>query len=327
MSVRIVSYNLLVPIYAQPEHYVKCQSKYLETDYRWKLIENELEREITQHENTIICLQELSITTLPMLELFLHRFKYSLHSNLYGTSSNGYMGVAIAVPISMNLTNVSYIKISDRLRSVCKLHESSWAHRLYQFVRSKFVPVSLFDSWETSMQRNNTLICLELNINGKKLYVGTYHMPCLYKDRGSMAIHSSMVKDVMFELAEGNDLILTGDFNIKPSDLEYRALTEQDYCNTNFPMSNNYEILYRPNVKQVFKSAYQVKNGSEPIYTNFSYTEHTSTFCETLDYIFFSGQLKVESVLELPEQPISESYPDENHPSDHIMIAATFQLF
>ncbi len=62
MTVRIVSYNLLVPIYAdQPEYYTKCQPKYLKTDYRWNLIQVQLEREIVHHENTIICLQELSL--------------------------------------------------------------------------------------------------------------------------------------------------------------------------------------------------------------------------------------------------------------------------
>jgi mRNA deadenylase 3'-5' endonuclease subunit Ccr4 len=94
----------------------------------------------------------------------------------------------------------------------------------------------------------------------------------------------------------------------------------------NFPKSNNYGIPYQPNTEQVLKSAYREKNGSEPVYTDFSDTPQSSNFCETLDYIFFVGHLKVEKVLELPDQPIGESYPDETHPSDHLMIAATFQL-
>ncbi|CAF4570636.1 unnamed protein product, partial [Didymodactylos carnosus] len=77
---------------------------------------------------------------------------------------------------------------------------------------------------------------------------------------------------------------------------------------------------------QVLKSAYREKNGTEPVYTDFSDTPHSPDFCATLDYIFFVGRIMVEKVLELPDHPTSESYPDDTHPSDHLMIAATFRL-
>jgi mRNA deadenylase 3'-5' endonuclease subunit Ccr4 len=176
------------------------------------------------------------------------------------------------------------------------------------------------------MDRSNTLVCLQIVIGGKPLYIGTYHMPCLYKEPDVMAIHSSIVKDLMFQLAAGQDFILAGDFNLKPCDTAYRALTEKGYVNVYFPEFNDQNISYRPNVRQVLKSAYREKNGSEPVYTNYSDTPHSPNFCATLDYIFFNGQLTVENVLELPDQPTGKSYPDETHPSDHLMIAATFRL-
>jgi mRNA deadenylase 3'-5' endonuclease subunit Ccr4 len=62
MTVRVVSYNLLVPILAdRPEHRSKCQPRFLKTNYRWNLIQSQLEQEIVHHENTVICLQELSL--------------------------------------------------------------------------------------------------------------------------------------------------------------------------------------------------------------------------------------------------------------------------
>jgi len=201
----------------------------------------------------------------------------------------------------------------------------TWGWSLYQSLLSRFIqPAS--DPWKTAMNRTNTLICLEVVIDGKPLYVGTYHMPCLYKEPDTMAIHSSMVKDLMFELSAGQDFILAGDFNLKPYDTSYRSLTEKGYLDVNFPKNNDYQITYRSNVEQVLKSAYREKNGAEPVYTDFSHTPHSPNFCETLDYIFFHGQLTVKQVLELPDQPIGESYPDETRPSDHLMIAATFQL-
>jgi len=176
------------------------------------------------------------------------------------------------------------------------------------------------------MIRNNALICLQVVIDGKRLYIGTYHMPCLYREPDVMAIHSSVVKDVMFQLAAGEDFILAGDFNIKPRDACYHALVEKDYVGLSLPKSSTYEISYQRNTKQIFKSAYREKNGAEPAYTDFSDTPQSPNFCATLDYIFYNGQLTVENVLELPDHPTGESYPDETHPSDHLMIAATFQL-
>jgi mRNA deadenylase 3'-5' endonuclease subunit Ccr4 len=331
MTIRVVSYNLLVPSLAdQPEKHFKCPPQFLKTDYRWNLIQSELEQEIVHHENTIICIQELSIVLLPKLELFFRQLKYSFFHNLYGKQRHDYMGVGIAIPVSMELKSISIIKIGDYIRSISKLRENetnllTWGWDLYQFAINKFIqPAS--DPWITAMTQANTLICLQVVIDGKSLYIGTYHMPCLYKEPNVMAIQSSVVKDLMFQLAAGQDFIFAGDFNIKPRDACYKALTEKGFVDHNYPNSIAYDISYRPNTEQVMKSAYREKNGEEPAYTNFSHKSYSPPFCETLDYIFFNGRLTVDKVLDLPDHPTSESYPDETHPSDHLMIAATFRL-
>jgi mRNA deadenylase 3'-5' endonuclease subunit Ccr4 len=332
MTVRVVSYNIFAPVYAdRPDHYFKCQPAFLKTDYRWNLIQSQLEQEIINNENTIICLQELSLSFLPKLELFFRRLNYIFFHNLYGQMRGDYMGgVGIAIPVSIQLHFMSIIKIADHIRSFSKPREKNtnlfiWGWDLYQSVMGKFTqPAS--NPWETAMATPHTFICLQVVINDKPLYIGTYHMPCLYKEPDVMAIHSSVVKDLMFELAAGQPFILAGDFNIKPRDICYQALIEKDYVGCNLPESSTYEITYRRNTGQVLKSAYREKNGAEPVYTNFSHKSHSPKFCETLDYVFFNGRLSVEKVLELPDHPTSESYPDEIHPSDHLMIAATFRL-
>ncbi|CAF4030577.1 unnamed protein product, partial [Rotaria sordida] len=320
-----------VPIYAnQPDHYLKCRPEFLQIDHRWNLIQSHLEQEIVHHENTIICLQELSLTLLPKIELFFRRLNYTFFHNLYGKRYNDYMGVGMAIPLSMQLNSISFIKIGDHIRSISKPREEkanmfTWGWNLYQFAMSKFIELAS-DPWETAMAKANTLICIEVVIDNKPIHIGTYHMPCLYKKPDVMAIHCSVLKDLMFQLAAGQDFILAGDFNIKPLDICYQVLTEKDYNGCNLPESSTYEISYRPNTEQVLKSAYREKNGAEPVYTDFSDTPSSPNFCATLDYIFFNGHLTVEKVLELPDHPSSESYPDETHPSDHLMIAATFQL-
>ncbi|CAF3468567.1 unnamed protein product [Rotaria socialis] len=331
MTCRIVSYNILAPILAnRPEHYFKCQLEYLQIDHQWNLIQSHLEQEIMQNENTIICLQELTLTILPKFELFFRRMNYTFFHNLYGERRKDYMGVGMAIPYSIQLNSISIIKIGDHIRSMSKAFEKqtnlfTWKWDFYQLVKSKLIEV-VSDSWETAMNRTNTLICVQITINNKSIYIGTYHMPCLYKEPDVMLIHASMVKDLMFQLAGGQDFILAGDFNIKPWDLCYKLLTEKDYVGCNMPESSSYEISYRSNTELVLKSAYREKNGAEPMYTNFSHTPPSPNFCATLDYIFFNGSLTVEKVLELPDHPSGDSYPDETHPSDHLMIAATFRL-
>lgn len=319
MTVRIVSYNLLVPIYAeQTDYYIKCQSEYLQRDYRWNLIAAELEREIRGYENTIICLQEVSLSMLSKLEVLFHRLNYSLFSNLYGGLWNDYMGVGIAIPMAIQVDNISYVKIGDHIRSICKQRENT--------TDSDEESEDVLDRWQIAMERSNTLICLQLTINDQSLCVGTYHMPCLYKIPDVMIIHSSIIKDLMFQMAAGKNLILAGDFNFEPTDRCYRGLTRKRYLDNQFPKSKEYHIDYRPQTDQVLKSAYREKNSSEPNYTNFASTPDSPNFCATLDYIFFAGSMTVENVLNLPDKPTGESYPDETHPSDHLMIAATFRL-
>ena len=328
MTVRVVSYNLLVPIYATaPGKYIRCAPEYLQADYRWNLIQSQLQQEIDLHENTVLGLQELSLSSLPKLILFFRRLNYTFIHNLYGKLSNDYMGIGMAIPMSMQLDSISILKVGNQLRSMTRSREQEvslftrvW--NLWQRLSGKFAS----DPWETAMGRNNTLISLEVVINSRSLLIGTYHMPCLYLQPDVMAIHSSLVKDLMFQLADGKDFVLAGDFNLKPSDPNYRALIERGQIDTSLPLSSTYQVSYRSNTEQVLKSAYLEKNGTEPVFTNFSDTPHSPKFLATLDYIFFSGQLTVQNVLELPDQPLGDSYPDENHPSDHLMIAATFQL-
>jgi mRNA deadenylase 3'-5' endonuclease subunit Ccr4 len=315
MTVRIVSYNLLVPILAnRPANYPKCQPQFLGTEHRWNLIQSDLKKEMVQHENTIICLQEISFTLIPELELFFRRLNYTFFHSLYGPRSLDYMGVGMAIPLSMQLNSISMIKIGDLIQSTIKRREQEVD--LYESKMDDSLQVA-YDPWPTAIAVPNTLICLQVVIDNKPLFIGTYHMPCFFKEPEVMAIHSSVLKDLMFQLAAGQNLILAGDFNIKPKENCYHALTEKGYVDINFPKSSTYEISYRPNTEQILKSAYREKNGTEPVYTN---------FCDTLDYIFFHGHLTVENVLELPAHPTSGSYPDATHPSDHLMIAATFRV-
>ena len=330
MTLRVVSYNLLVPKLAEePGYYYMCDPRFLDSTYRWNSIQSMLQQEITNNKNTVICLQELSNTMLPKVKVFFRRLNYILYHKLYGQSHNDYMGVGIAIPTSMKLTSVSFINIADRIRSRLRDKQQNVFTLLNRwwkgFVHKHGQNAS--DPWEIAMTKSNELVVLHVVIDRTSFCIGTYHMPCMFQMPDVMMIHASMVKDTILELAAGKNVILAGDFNAKPSDEYYRVIIERGFARGHLPKSRNYAISYRPNANQVLKSAYKEKNGVEPAFTNFSATSNKPPFRATLDYIFFDGRLMVEKVLRLPNLPKGESYPDATHPSDHLMIAASFRLF
>ncbi|CAF1054156.1 unnamed protein product [Adineta steineri] len=334
MSIRVVTYNLLVPKLAeQPGFYMKSRPEFLRIEYRWPIIKSQLKQEIQYHQNTIICLQEVSRTLLPTLKAFFHRMNYIMIESLFGERYNDNMGVAIAVPVTMPLFYKNSIIVGDHIRSIIPSFKkdlsslSTWRNALMYSVMDQSKPSSN-GLWERAMSLNNTLVCVGVHIHGRPLFIGTYHMPCLFQIPEIMVMHSSAVKDLMFQLAAGHPLILAGDFNLQPHDISYRAITERGYArHIELPPVGNYTKNYPFNTRQLLRSAYREKNGTEPNYTNFSSTRKTKNFCATLDYIFFSGNLIVNDVLQLPNYPTGESYPDRTHPSDHLMLAASFQLF
>jgi mRNA deadenylase 3'-5' endonuclease subunit Ccr4 len=54
---------------------------------------------------------------------------------------------------------------------------------------------------------------------------------------------------------------------------------------------------------------------------------NAESFIGTLDYIFLSDEWKVKAVKETPKKEGLEGvYPDEQEPSDHVVIAASLEL-
>lgn len=74
------------------------------------------------------------------------------------------------------------------------------------------------------------------------------------------------------------------------------------------------------------RSAYAIKKGSEPDFTNYAQSRGSEPFIDTLDFIFLSEQWQVSDVMELVHRDCSGGpFPnlDKDEPSDHVMIAAS----
>jgi 2',5'-phosphodiesterase len=80
-------------------------------------------------------------------------------------------------------------------------------------------------------------------------------------------------------------------------------------------------------VQPPLQSAYKVFDGTEPNFTNYSKVRDEPVFIDTLDYIFFSPEWRVENVQELPHsKEVAGPFPNETEYSDHLMISAEMYL-
>ena len=169
---------------------------------------------------------------------------------------------------------------------------------------------------------------LEDNNTKKRFCVGTYHMPCMFKYPSVMVTHCSLSAQHIHKFSKGDPYVYTGDFNIKPTSSQYQLLTEGDLDKNN----SDYPPIvpgddWKPALVKPLRSAYKVKNGEEPNFTNYAKTEGTPEFIDTLDYIFLSDEWHVQDVLPLPHRDeVQGPLPNEAEPSDHVLISAELSL-
>ncbi|KAI6701864.1 hypothetical protein NL676_011000 [Syzygium grande] len=152
----------------------------------------------------------------------------------------------------------------------------------------------------------------------------------IYWDPKWADVKLAQAKYLLSRLAQFRDLvsekfdcipsvIVAGDFNSTPGDKVYQFLVSGDLSST------TPEIECSDELPIPLRSVYGSTRG-EPSFTNC-----TPDFTGTLDYIFFcpSSDIKPVGFLELPGSDSEEvvgGLPNYYHPSDHLPIAAEFEL-
>jgi mRNA deadenylase 3'-5' endonuclease subunit Ccr4 len=109
-TLRVVTYNVLSSSLSQPSYFFACSEKHVNPKNRYELLEKKLE--IETHKESIVCLQELSLTWSGKLHTFFNQRGYTLIASNYGQRHNGYMGCGIAFPrsrYSLEFTDISTI--------------------------------------------------------------------------------------------------------------------------------------------------------------------------------------------------------------------------
>ena len=141
--------------------------------------------------DSIICLQEVSLKWSGELHSYFSNKNYYLITNSYGNKFNGYMGVAIAVPLSnYDIRDVNIARISDNKRLPYNNSNSTGSmslfKKLFSNIKRIYFGISKVvtnykppdDLWSSVLYRSNQMICLRLTskLTNKNFSIGTYHM-------------------------------------------------------------------------------------------------------------------------------------------------------
>lgn len=201
------------------------------------------------------------------------------------------------------------------------------------------------DHWEYSENRQNILIFVMLrekstnkdssSTSPTPFCVANYHMPCAFFAPKVMTIHAEMAAKRTQILADKHPYILAGDFNILKQSSTYRLLTTGLPPDDDTFPTPKYGMEWRATILPM-RSAYAQHSHGEPDFTNYAHTcSMNEPFIETLDYIFLSDHWHVKDVKSIRHRRdvINDSsnlyiysFPNQDEPSDHVLIAATVEL-
>lgn len=354
--VNVATYNALSSHLCSAEYYASTKPEYCEPSYRLHQLFSKLESQVAT--GAVICLQEISITwDGPLTEFFLRR-GYCFIPGRYGKKFNGYMGVAVAVPLQkyevndVDITTIADTKFRPRSPKPTfaqNFIRSIFVNPFYGVLKMLGLWTRSFSPWDEACWRQNQMVTVRLtprSLSGavdasllvadgaepkksQSFVVGTYHMPCAFYLPALMMIHSALSTQHIQKFAKSDPYVFAGDFNIKPSDPMYTLLTEgaMPTDTPDVPPNEAGDEKFKMSVRPM-RSAYKEKCGSEPALTNWAKTSRPGSplkeFTGTLDYVFISPEWVVEDVQELPSQETAGGpFPSQHEPSDHLLLATS----
>ena len=332
-DLNVVSYNILSSSLASPSYFLNCKPENLDAETRFRKIVRVLKEQVKR--NAVICLQEVSLKWSGKLHSFFQKEGYYFISNNYTKGWQGYMGSAVAFPTKrFTADEVEIVRVSDTKswpRSPPPSMLDKVSGTIYSMYQSLFGGKKAQDHWELARNRVNTMIMLRLKCEntGKAFCIGTYHMPCMFWAPKVMVIHAALASQKIQDFAKDDHCILAGDFNFKPGESTYKLVTtgSLDKDDAYYPEPLQPEESWKPELEYGMESAYASFTGSEPDFTNNAQIRNDPPFVETLDYIFISPSLSVKEVVPLKSRDeVNGPLPNDDEPSDHILIGATFDL-
>jgi hypothetical protein len=165
-----------------------------------------------------------------------------------------------------------------------------------------------------------------------------------------MVIHAALVAQWVQRISAGGPAVLAGDFNFQPDSAMYALYAhgtidgEQHADSVPKPLAYD-STGWSPDLPRPMVSAYSAVLGEEPPLTNQARNKMTKgeMFSGTLDYIWYlpsgtsekdgsgegagsSWSMRAVEVEELAHLADDESLPTLMEPSDHLLLAANFEI-
>lgn len=346
LNIDVVSYNVLCSHLSKYADMPLCDKDACDPAQRLPRVKQKLLGHLQQ--GRVVCLQELSREWYGELLPFLSDQGYAIVPGLYGNKHNNYMGVAVCYPNARyRLLAASTPRVADgarwpfRARQDSSILSRAWAWMVAWLLWAASAVVAIGapskkaggeDEVERARSRHNQLVLVRLqSVNTRgEVVVGTYHMPCAFDWPDQMRLHAAASAQQSLAFANGDPLVLAGDFNFKPDSDCYRLVTNGFLS----PEEERETLVRHPELDATrhlrtptpLKSAYVSALKCEPQFTIHSYSEWNGPnhFTGTLDYIFHSDHFDV--VKATPLQPCPDEFggplPTVNEPSDHLLIHA-----
>lgn len=321
---RFFTFNILSSSYATAEAYPMMSVENIKDYKRWALIKDIIKKQMDTR--SIISLQEVTEFHRSKLEAIAYNNDYHMIATNYGHFYSGYMGVATLIPREYRLVRCQLFRPATLVR---KFLPATPEQEVSIFSPTYWNPWSAKPKVESYQEvlgrKENVQIMIELVFEGTRFVHTNYHAPCVYwKDNMTEAVSALSLYSAL-KFSGSLPLIVTGDYNMKPNEDGYNIFTGKD---VNFKDSE-LKIFVDKMKLTPLGSSYLVANGSEPEYTVNSiswdrFTQSTSIFTGTLDYIFVSKHWKV---LESEVGPDIEGYiPSVEHPSDHKYLWTSVEI-
>ena len=315
-KLKVLTYNILNP---------SCMKKEAEKDLSTEERMNKIKKDILYLSPDIFCLQEADLYIYKNYLLKEDMNKYEI---LYGINCGS-----------------SFINIIG--------------FKKQKFLLKSFKNFSLLNLGKYAGNRGIMNINLELNQknnnneqkNKTKKIISVYnvHFPWKYESDRIILLRTifNHIKE-NYNREENKKILIMGDFNSEPSSkliklFYYKKFLKEESKNYNkeniekdktskIDLNTLYlcEDIYN---KFHFNSAYQFYLKEKIINGDFmrhpAYTSRTKYFKKTIDYIFFSNNLKIRKIIKLPyyyEVNKEKFLPSKDFPSDHIRLFAEFNL-
>lgn len=310
--IKIVSYNILAPIATESKnnrHLTECPSDCIEWNYRFNLIK----KEIKDIDPDIISLQEA-------------QYKMVYQDILPYFNKNGYIGF-------FRPQEYGWVKKpSDNFGVMILFKKDKFYSLKYGFIDyknliRKYLPEHLHS--KASKRFSSLVLKLKTRDTDKELFMTTVHLESNPKYEDVKNFQAFVVMQYLNKISEYDKIpvIISGDFNSKPTSAAYKSITTGFSVNKfSDEIANDEKIIYTPRVfsRQLLKSSYFEVFGKEPLHTNY-----TIDFKFTLDYIFVNSKVKVLAALEELNPKYlkgKKAIPNYDYPSDHFLQASIVEI-